>query len=55
MDVTVCPKCKSDEDTVMYDSELAYELRLCEKCNLLYEVFYKTVAYEIKIKGYRNT
>jgi hypothetical protein len=41
-DYRVCPYCHKDEDTVIYDEELFRMLRLCEKCELFYEVHFNS-------------
>lgn len=49
MDARICPQCKSDEETIQYDSSLSYELRQCETCNIFYEVRYDLKIRDIKI------
>ena len=51
IDTGICPKCGSDEDTIMYDEWLGRELRLCDKegCNTFYEVTYRLEVKDIKI------
>lgn len=53
VDVSVCPKCGSDEDTIVYNEWLGKELWLCDKetCNTFYEVYYDLKVKEIKISN----
>jgi len=51
LDAGICPVCKSDEDTTVYDEWLGKQLWLCdnESCYTFYEVFYRTTISSITI------
>jgi Zn ribbon nucleic-acid-binding protein len=52
MNAIECPKCKSEETFCVNDfMEYALELRECENCGCKYEVHYKLIVKDIKIKS----
>ncbi|PLS19162.1 hypothetical protein CVD28_01780 [Bacillus sp. M6-12] len=50
LDITVCPNCSQDENTIKYDEWLGKELWYCEDCDSFYDVLYEVTVKEVKLR-----